>query len=450
MLALAVATRVAVAADDERADPTPIATPTLTPTPSPKRALPDYDGRANADAEAGSWALWIPRGVLMPVYLVHEYIVRRPLGALVSRAERGRWLSALQDFFSFGPEQKYMVIPTGVYDFGLRASIGVRFTGNDVIVAHHDLSAHLATGGTDWLLASLRDRYTWNRKTSIATRFDLSRRPDLLFMGIGPDVRDDDRTRYGVQRIDLDASFAHASGPAQLAIAAGVRHIGFRSAECCDDPRLENQVRDQIIEAPPGFDTPYTALYQSVALTLDSRPPRPAPGTGARISMYGQSAFDLHHDQSWGKYGGSVGGAIDLNGHQRTLHLQLGADFVDPIAGGSVPFTELATLGGANTMQAFVNGWMLGRSTAVAELGYTWPVAFLFDGTARISVGNAFGAHLDDFAAKKLRLSGDLGLTTVGSRDTGFEVILGLGTETFEQGGRIQSVRIAFGSRRGI
>ncbi len=440
---LALATQIAVAAGAGTAN--------ANVADDGKRAVPDYDGRGNTDADGDSWALWIPRGILMPVYLVHEYVVRRPLGALVTSAERGRWLNALHEFFSFGPGRKYMVIPTAVYDFGLRASLGVRFTGDDVFVDNHDLAAHIATGGTDWLVASVRDRYQWNTgKTSLATRFDLSRRPDLLFMGIGPDVREADRTRYGAQRLDVQASFTHATGPAQLAIAAGARHIAFRSAECCHEPQLADLVRDGLIEAPPGFGTPYTALYQGVALTLDSRAPRPAPGTGARISIYGESAFDVHHDRSWGKYGVTAGGAIDLNGHQRTLHLQVGADFVDPIQGDVVPFTELATLGGENTMQGFVSSWMLGRSTAVAELGYRWPVAFLFDGVARLAVGNAFGAHLDGFAANKLRVSGDIGITTVGARDSGFEIIVGLGTSTFEQGGNIDSVRIAIGSRRGI
>src|SRR5215471_10789725 len=50
----------------------------------PKRDVPDYDGRGNPDADAGSWALWIPRVVLSPLYVVNEYVLRRPVGALVT------------------------------------------------------------------------------------------------------------------------------------------------------------------------------------------------------------------------------------------------------------------------------------------------------------------------------------------------------------------------------
>ena len=48
---------------------------------SPKRVKPDYDGRGNPDAKAGSWVLWIPRVMMSPLYLVNEYVLRRPLGA---------------------------------------------------------------------------------------------------------------------------------------------------------------------------------------------------------------------------------------------------------------------------------------------------------------------------------------------------------------------------------
>src|SRR5215211_140924 len=52
----------------------------------PKREVPDYDGRGNEDAKPdsapGSWALWIPRVVLWPVYALNEYAFRRPIAAV--------------------------------------------------------------------------------------------------------------------------------------------------------------------------------------------------------------------------------------------------------------------------------------------------------------------------------------------------------------------------------
>ncbi|HEY0483937.1 MAG TPA: hypothetical protein VGD37_40735, partial [Kofleriaceae bacterium] len=61
----------------------------------PPRHAPDYDGRGNTDTDADSWALWIPRVALSPLYFVNEYVVRRPLGALVTVAERRHWVNAV-------------------------------------------------------------------------------------------------------------------------------------------------------------------------------------------------------------------------------------------------------------------------------------------------------------------------------------------------------------------
>jgi hypothetical protein len=129
--------------------------------------------------------------------------------------------------------------------------------------------------------------------------------------------------------------------------------------------------------------------------------------------------------------------------------MQLALDFVDSLRGEPFPFTENAVLGG-ELMPGFVPGWMNGHSTAAAQIGYTWPVWLDLAGQTRFTVGNAFGDHLEGLSPRKLRISGDIGFTTSNARDQGFEVLFGLGTETFEQGGDITSVRFTFGSRRGF
>ena len=418
-----------------------------------KRPVPDYDGRGNPDADE-SWAVWIPRAVLTPAYLVHEYAVRRPLGALITRAERGRWMSTIHDLLTFGSREQYMVIPTAFYDFGLSPSVGARFTATGVGAPGNDISARAATWGRDWLVASLSDHYRWSGETSLAARVGISRRPDHLYMGIGPDVRKSDRSRYGLQKLEAGSTFTHTTGDAQIVVQAGARRLGFRAGQSSSssDPMLADQIDDQKIEAPPGYNAPYTALYQRVAITLDSRSLQPRPGTGARLALYGESDFDITSDRRWTKYGASLGGAIDLNGHDRTLKLHIAADFVDPFHSqmSEVPFTELATLGGDDSMQGFVSGWMRGRSAVMAELAYSWPVWSYLDGTLHLSIGNTFGDHLAGFGPEKLRLSSDIGITMVGPRDGGLEILVGLGSETFEQGGHINSFRLAFGTRRGF
>jgi len=55
---------------------------------APKRQIPNYDGRGSEPTTAGDAALWIPRALLLPPYIVSEYVIRRPLGALIAGAER--------------------------------------------------------------------------------------------------------------------------------------------------------------------------------------------------------------------------------------------------------------------------------------------------------------------------------------------------------------------------
>jgi hypothetical protein len=101
-------------------------------------------------------------------------------------------------------------------------------------------------------------------------------------------------------------------------------------------------------------------------------------------------------------------------------------------------------------MPGFVPGWLTDRSVAVAQLAYTWPVWLGLDAQTRLSVGNAFGAHLDGFAAGQLRWSGDIGFTTSTAHDQGFELLIGLGSETFDRSAGVTSVRVTVGSRRGF
>ena len=416
-----------------------------------KRARPDYDGRGNLDAFDESPGWWVPRVLLFPLYFVNEFGFRRPLGAVITVAERDRWIDQVTSIFEFGPKNNYLIIPTALFDFGLLPSVGIYFAGDDVFHAHNSVRLYGATGGLHWLTASALDRYNWdNNRSSVSARFDFSRRPDLLFFGIGPDVRDDNRARYAMQRIEGSTSLRHSFfGESAASIGGGVRVMAFRGDVCCAEDSIPEKVAAGGYTAPPGYGTDYTLVFGRAALTLDTRPLRPGPGTGVYLQTNVELDSDVKNDRNWVHYGGVAGASIDLNNRQRILKVQAGAQFVDPTGNGIVPFNELATLGSA-LMPGFIDGWMTGNSNAFAQIGYTWPIWVYLDGQIRVSTGNAFGPHLEGLAPKKLRMSYDIGLASVGARDNAFEILFGLGTETFEQGGSITSVRLTFGSRRGF
>jgi hypothetical protein len=66
------------------------------------------------------------------------------------------------------------------------------------------------------------------------------------------------------------------------------------------------------------------------------------------------------------------------------------------------------------------------------------------------ALGNVFDAGFRDFDPKLLRLSSGLGVQSTGSSDHRFEVLVGFGTETFEQGTKVDSFRLVIGGTNGF
>jgi hypothetical protein len=430
-----------------------IATSATISQADPKREIPDYDGRGNQDADADVWALWIPRIVLSPLYVANEYVLRRPLGAIVRHAEREHWADSVVQLFTFGDNGNSLIVPTALFDFGLLPSVGFYYAGEDVFATGNTLRLHTATWGPKWINATAADRYAINKTSRVQARFEFKRSEDNLFFGIGPDVTRTTQSRYGLEHLALGVSYrGQLTSAMRLDAEPGVHRVSFVEGECCNDPSLDARIASGQIMPPPGYREPYTTAYARVELTVDTRRPRPEPGGGIYLHVLGKPSFDVHEDRSWIWYSGALGGVVDLTGRRRLLRLQLAADFVDSMnsmTGRSIPFTEYPMLGG-ELMPGFVTGWMTDRSTAAAQLGYSWPVWLDLDAQTRFTIGNAFGEHLDGFAAHKLRMSGDLGFTTGTTHDQGFELLFGVGSETFEQGAKITTVRVAVGSRRGF
>jgi hypothetical protein len=89
---------------------------------------------------------------------------------------------------------------------------------------------------------------------------------------------------------------------------------------------------------------------------------------------------------------------------------------------------------------------MIDRSFLVSTLEYRWPVWNALDGTLKAEFGNVFDAHLGDFEPELLRFSGSIGLETAGVSDNPLQIIFGVGSETFEHGGQIDSFRLFIGT----
>jgi hypothetical protein len=421
--------------------------------PSPKRPLPNYDGRPPPPTTAGDVLIWIPRVVLSPVYLVTEYVVRRPLGALTVAAERGRWVEALYDVFTFGPNHSIGIVPTFFIDAGFRPSVGVYHFYDDFLVKGNELRAHATFGGPDWLRLTVADRFPVGPRAHVKLRLEAVHRPDYVFYGLGSLSRVQDRARYGSDFVDGAASFdTTIPGGFSASTYVGIRTVRFADRTTGTDPSLVQRARATHEPLPPGFDAGYTGFRTGARLAFDSRKPRPAPGSGVRVEGNLEYGADLRNptESGWVRYGGAAGGFLDVNGHQRVLSLSAAVNFVDPLVDHEIPFTELVQLGGTGAFSGFYPGRLFGRSAATLSLEYRYPVWAFFDAAAQVAVGNVFDEHLSGFAADKLRLAFTFGVRTSGERDHSFNILVGAGTETFGQGARLDELRLVFGASQGF
>jgi hypothetical protein len=420
-----------------------------------KREVPDYDGREE-ETTAGDVLIWIPRLALSPLYLVSEYVVRRPVGFLISAAERSQVPEYLYNLFTWGPDHSIGLIPIAFVDFGFDPSVGVYFFWDDALIEHHDLRFRVSTWGVDWLAARLTSRSHLvgvSDDTDLVFEAAAVNRPDYVFYGVGPRSLESDISRYGSLTQDatlkLDHGFWRAS---RFTSTFGLRSVTFHEGNYDDDPTVEDQIARGVFAEPDRFETGYTLLFSQATLAIDSRRPRPASGSGFRVEGLVRHSADLRDESASGfvRYSGSAGGFLDLNDQGRVVSLSVTTTFVDPLGRSTIPFNELASVGGDFSMRGFVPGRLLDRSAAFTMLRYRWPIWIFLDGSIQLSVGNVFGEHLAGLRPGLMRFSGAIGIESVGSPDSSLELLFGVGSETFDNGGEITSMRLVLGTNNGF
>lgn len=451
--------------------------------PGEKREPQDYDGRED-ETSAAEDALWLPRVVFFPAYLVAEYILRIPLGELTIAVEQNNVVSEVINFFTFGPNNNIGIIPTGFLDFGFRPSVGVFFFWNDFIAPGNDLRASFGFGGIKFWKFGIADRIPFvpPRATERSRSFfqmeaDFLTRADLLYYGIGPATLEEDESGYGITtyggggRIHVEpwrgtffegwvTSRRNRSGAGECGNGTVVVDPEAGTiARGCDPPTLRRRILDGELDPPPGYGRPYTTVKSGGRIILDSRDERPAPGNGVAFDVDFEHASDVESPDvgSWLNYGASLAGFWDITGKQRVLSLTLTARFLNPIGDYVVPFTEYIGIKrnedvpDGELMKGFRPGRLVGSSATAATVSYHWPVWAFLDGVMEAAVGNVWNEpHMEDFDAEKLRFSFVGGIRSPNHRDHSFNLLLGFGTETFEDGAKPNSLRFLFGGTTGF
>ena len=420
--------------------------------------MPNYDGRGGPKDSPARQALWVPRVMLSPAYFVSEYVVRRPLGAGLTYAEKHGWPAAISDFLALNEVHPIGVVPFFLVDFGFEPSVGLYAYWNDVGFKGHQLRLRGSTWGPHWLSVTAKERFHFGDDFEIALLSTLTKRPDFAFYGIGPDTREADLVRYSGKTayasFTTDLTF---NGRCLLETSAGYRgaafgHSDYDSADAGKpnyQASLDDAVSDGRLPEPAGFRDGYRAPFAGARLVLDSRGTS-SRSDGARLDLSAEQSVDLANSPTsgWLRYGGVLSGFVDLSrGGSRVLDASLTSVLVDPIGERAVPFTQLAALGGGRTMPGFRTARLSDRSAMVATLRYSWPIWLALSGSLQVGVGNVFGEHFDGLRPGRGRLSTALGLETNKNRDSVFQALVGFGTETFESGAAFDSIRFLIGVR---
>jgi len=425
-----------------------------------RRAVPDLDGRPPSDEDPVLDALlWIPRVLTSPLYLISEYVIRQPLGALLTALEEEGVIDAL-----FASGGNYGVLPTMLYEFGLSPSFGLYgYVGGWPFEANR-LSVHAATFGEDWLRLIVRDRVQITPEMDFALRVELRRRPDQLVEGIGYNAPLTPRTRFGVDQVEARMELSYRpwrrSG---FNYQAGYRSVDFADRGWNGEPSAGSIER---VAPLVSFDTGYELLFFRGDFLIDTHDPQEELTRSRfrlRLIVEQNAAFggltagprDALFT-NWVRWGGEVAASTDFLGRGRAFMLRLRADGVTPLDDGPVggtgmiPFYELPDAGGKGPLPGFITGQLRGGSVIGLTLEYVWPVYAFVDGSLHVSVGNAFGVHYEDFAWDRLRISWGVGLVPRFAGEHLVEISVDVGTETFARGAEITTARVVVGARHGL
>ena len=401
-----------------------------------RRPLPDYDGRPDAPADAGDVALWVPRIILWPVWAVSEFVIRRPMKALITTGEENQWPVRFGDFLFDRP---IGLIPTFFVDLGLKATVGLYFFWNDAGFRGNQLRA-TASLSSGVFTTTVTDRYTvgpWR----FSVRGHFSTRNDGSFHGLGPDSLQENVARYEQRTTEISGSAQwRFSALGNVRLEAGGRFVDFGTSACCGDPRLQDQIMAGVYPSPPGYEEGGSSgPFSRLRLSLQSRPRLPATGLGIIVEL--NQGSDLATDRFWLRGAATAAAFLDVTGRRRVFSLVLHGE----LSTEDTPFNELPAVGGSRPLPGFRAGRLVGGSALSATLQYEWPIWAFLGGVLHAGVGNVFARDLSDAQWDLLRLSTGVGIRSLDLGDHRFEVMVAFGSKPFGRDFSLDEIRFVLG-----
>lgn len=434
------------------------------------RALPDYDGRDDGAAASGDVLIWVPRVLFFPVYAVMEYGVRWPLVSFITWQEKTKILARLTGAVTFR-EGRSGLFPTAFFDFGLLPSVGFFFFNEDLFLEGHSFQVQGGFWADDWRRVVLRDQMRIFADTGhVDLRLEYATRPDHIYYGQGWATHQSSRVFFTHRILDAELGLsAFLKGLNRVSAFVRYRNGELGSSLACAvggaNPTLEQIVdcngRSPSIET--RFDTTklagfggdgYQLITTGVGIELDTRQTDRefTDGTGLRAELASSFSVDptdpTLNFMRWNLQGNAF---LDITGKNHVIGLQLYTGFLHRTGDREVPITEQVIGGGEEVLRGFLPGRFRGDTMFAATIDYRYPIWALIDANFFLGVGNAFGPFFEGFAWKRLVMSGGFALRTSLSRETSLDLVIGFGTNRFEESTfQVDSVRFSFGANHGF
>ncbi len=217
--------------------------------------------------------------------------------------------------------------------------------------------------------------------------------PQENFFGLGPDSNRADRSDYAIGTSHFGGRAA-VRPVSPLLVGGGIEYLTPRLGQGQNDQYPDMTDTFSPSEAP-GLDTPADFLRSDVFMELDYREPRNAKKGGwYRID------FSHYDDRTAGQF---TFNRIDADLRQffgflagrRVIAARLFVSTSDTIAGQTMPFYFMPTLGGNDSLRGFREYRFRGPHAILAMAEYRWEIWSGFDGALFYDAGKVANRRED-------------------------------------------------------
>jgi hypothetical protein len=373
------------------------------------------DGRIS-DPQPGRAALWIPRILFAPFWLL-SYALEQPMRAAIELEERHHLYDHMLRL-STSEDGLVGLRPTFNWYSSFRWAVGAHVFDERLLGPGTKFHFDIA-GGVDVSHLQIRGRPTrLGRPVQVFfdTRFD--HRNDYLFTGIGTDppvfVKPHGATRYKADVLDVGGRVDLNAAP-WLAFSIGGTYglRKFHDSESYNgDPPIQDVycVRSNGVCIPgtvsevlvPGFNQGTQFVRTSAGIHFDFRDNPVRPTLGAVLNAEADYSKGLGDASSYFRFREAIAIDINLWAHSHVLVLRGDTMLVVPLETGFVPFSELATVGGPQDLRGFRISEFRGFSSLTATAEYRWPIMLWVDAMVFVDYGGVFDRNYANFGASQL------------------------------------------------